>query len=72
MMGWRSYNQGMLAEGGGVVDFLEVILSDFARLESETSASEAGEQDAYEQFMFESKKDKAFHVYLATFWGTQI
>ena len=49
----------MLPEGGGVVDFLEVILSDFARLESETSASEAAEQDAYDQFMFESKKDKA-------------
>jgi len=51
--------QGMLPEGGGVVDFLEVILSDFARLQSETEASEAAEQESYENFMFESKKDKA-------------
>jgi hypothetical protein len=50
---------GMMPEGGGVVDFLEVILADFARLESETSSSEAQEQDQFETFMFESKKDKA-------------
>merc|ERR1719517_410456 len=36
--------KGLLAEGGSVVDFLEVILSDFARLESETTASEAQEE----------------------------
>eukprot|EP00929_Paragymnodinium_shiwhaense_P018059 TRINITY_DN127_c1_g2_i1.p2 TRINITY_DN127_c1_g2~~TRINITY_DN127_c1_g2_i1.p2 ORF type:complete len:678 (-),score=330.87 TRINITY_DN127_c1_g2_i1:132-2165(-) len=54
----KPYN-GLMAEGGNVVDFLEVILSDFARLESETSASEASEQQEYEKFMFESKKDKA-------------
>merc|ERR1719424_349323 len=46
--------QGMGSEGGGVVDFLEVILTDFARLESETSASEAEEADEYKTFMFES------------------
>jgi len=51
--------QGMLPEGGNVVDFLEVILSDFTRLESETAATEAAEQDEFETFMFESKKDKA-------------
>jgi len=51
--------QGMLPEGGNVVDFLEVILSDFVRLESETAATEAAEQDEFETFMFESKKDKA-------------
>jgi uncharacterized protein YoxC len=51
--------QGMGSSGGGVVDFLEVILTDFARLESETSAAEAGEADEYKNFMFESKKDKA-------------
>jgi len=50
---------GMGASGGSVVDFLEVILTDFARLESETSASEATESDEYKNFMFESKKDKA-------------
>merc|ERR1719436_1117424 len=51
--------QGMLPEGGNVVDFLQVILTDFVRLESETSSSEAAEQEQYESFMFESKKDKA-------------
>lgn len=51
--------QGMLPEGGNVVDFLEVILTDFVRLESETSSSEAAEQNQFETFMFESKKDKA-------------
>merc|ERR1719152_653112 len=51
--------QGMGAEGGGVVGILEVILTDFTRLESETSTSEAEEADAYKTFMFESKKDKA-------------
>jgi len=51
--------KGMLPEGGNVVDFLEVILTDFTRLESETTTAEATEQDQYEQFMFESKKDKA-------------
>merc|ERR1719454_983244 len=39
--------KGLLAEGGSVVDFLEVILSDFTRLESETAASEAEEEDEY-------------------------
>jgi len=51
--------QGMGASGGGVVDMLEVILSDFSRLESETTTSEAEEADEYKTFMFESKKDKA-------------
>merc|ERR1719291_1020969 len=39
--------KGLLPEGGSVVDFLEVILSDFNRLESETSASEAQAEDEY-------------------------
>merc|ERR1719409_2107870 len=51
--------KGLLSEGGSVVDFLEVILTDFTRLESETAASEAEEEDEYKNFMFESKKDKA-------------
>jgi len=50
---------GMGASGGNVVDFLEVILSDFARLESETSTDEAMETDEYKNFMFESEKDQA-------------
>mmetsp|Transcript_43396 Transcript_43396/g.102204 ORF Transcript_43396/g.102204 Transcript_43396/m.102204 type:complete len:696 (-) Transcript_43396:69-2156(-) len=51
--------KGMFPEGGNIVDFLEVILTDFTRLESSTSADEAQEQDEYEKFMFESKKDVA-------------
>jgi chromosome segregation ATPase len=51
--------QGMLAEGGNIISFLDVILSDFARLESETSAAEEQEVNEHKEFMFESKKDKA-------------
>merc|ERR1719265_634143 len=51
--------KGMQSEGGGVIDFLEVIMADFARLQSETETDEGAEQEEYEKFMFESKKDKA-------------
>jgi len=50
---------GLLPEGGNVVDFLEVILSDFSRLESETSAQESTENEEYKAYMFESEKDQA-------------
>merc|ERR1719378_860890 len=49
----------MGTSGGNVVDFLEVILTDFTRLESETTSSEATETEEYDKFMFESKKDTA-------------
>merc|ERR1719345_440059 len=51
--------KGMGAESGGVVGMLEVIESDFARLESDTKASEATAQKEYDEFMSESKIDKA-------------
>lgn len=51
--------QGLGGEGGNVVSFLEVILSDFARLESETSTSDLTEQDTFEKFTDESQKDRA-------------
>lgn len=51
--------KGMGSAGGGVIDFLEVILTDFARLEAETSNGENQEADDYDKYMFESKKDKA-------------
>ena len=38
---------------------LEVILSDFARLEAETSAAEDQAQSEYEKYMAESKQDLA-------------
>merc|ERR1719181_1738879 len=50
---------GMGTSGGNVVDFLEVILADFSRLESETTTQEAVEAEEYDKFMFESKKDSA-------------
>merc|ERR1719517_398108 len=51
--------KGMLPEGGNVVDFLEVILTDFVRLDSETTTAEATEKSQYDEFMFQSKKSKA-------------
>jgi len=50
---------GMGSSGGGVVGMLEVILTDFSRLESETSTDEAMESDEFKNFMFESEKDQA-------------
>ena len=48
-----------MGEGGGVMSMLEVIESDFARLQAETeSAEEAGKKE-YEEFMEDSKLDKA-------------
>merc|ERR1719420_113544 len=50
---------GQQSGAGGIMDFLEVILSDFARLQSETETQEAMEQEEYEKVMHESKMDKA-------------
>merc|ERR1719491_1172202 len=50
---------GMGGESGGVVGMLEVIESDFARLESDTKASEATAQKEYDEFMTDSKVDKS-------------
>merc|ERR1712039_318265 len=51
--------KGMQSENGGVVGMLEVIESDFARLESETKAAEASAQKEYDVFMTDSKVDKS-------------
>lgn len=51
--------QGLQAENGGVVGMLEVIQSDFARLEVETKATEETAQRMYDEFMTDSKVDKA-------------
>merc|ERR1712048_853422 len=50
---------GMQSENGGVVGMLEVIESDFARLEAETTASEAQSKKEYDAFMTDSSVDKA-------------
>merc|ERR1711957_42579 len=51
--------QGMGSENGGVVGMLEVIESDFARLEADTKAAEASAQKEYDEFMTDSEVDKA-------------
>merc|ERR1719221_2224968 len=49
----------MQAENGGVIGMLQVIESDFARLEAETAAAEALAQKEYDTFMTDSQVDKA-------------
>merc|ERR1719393_852072 len=44
---------------GGVVGMMEVIQSDFSKLEAETTAAEEEAAKEYDRFMAESKKDKA-------------
>jgi DNA repair exonuclease SbcCD ATPase subunit len=51
--------KGQQDEAGGVLAMLEVIMSDFANVESETMANEAQSQKAYDDFMIDSKKTKA-------------
>merc|ERR1712056_173357 len=51
--------KGMQSENGGVVGMLEVIESDFARLEADTKAAEATAQKEYDSFMTDSKVDKS-------------
>jgi predicted nucleic acid-binding Zn-ribbon protein len=43
----------------GIFGMLEVVLSDFARLESETSAAEDAQQSAYDKMMDETNEDVA-------------
>merc|ERR1719161_2476714 len=51
--------KGMGGENGGVVGMIEVIASDFKRLESETSSAESEAAKQYEEFMNDSQVDKA-------------
>merc|ERR1719240_1756654 len=50
---------GMQSENGGVMGMLEVIQSDFARLEAETRAAESEGADEFQRFSDESSQDKA-------------
>jgi len=51
--------QGMQGESGGVMGMLEVIQSDFARLEAETESAENQSQAEFEKFIQESDVSKA-------------
>jgi hypothetical protein len=51
--------KGMGSENGGVVGMIEVIQSDFARLETDTTAAEEQAQTEYDNFMGDSATDKA-------------
>jgi chromosome segregation ATPase len=51
--------KGQQAGSGGIMGMLEVILSDFARLETETTEAENTAAAAYEKFMNESNEDVA-------------
>jgi hypothetical protein len=50
---------GQQDSAGGVLALMEVCLSDFQNLEAETKADEAKAQETYDEFMVESKKNKA-------------
>lgn len=51
--------EGMMDGKGGVLGLLDVILSDFTRLESETSAAEDTAASAHDRYMAESEQDAA-------------
>jgi len=55
----KSYG-GMQAGKGGVVGMLEVIVSDFVRLEAETKSAEAQGAAEYDSFMGDAKADKEY------------
>jgi len=51
--------KGQQAGSGGIMGMMEVILSDFARLETETQEAENSAASTYEAFMNESNEDVA-------------
>jgi hypothetical protein len=56
---WDSKYTGMQAGNGGVVGMIEVIQSDFVRLETETASEEASAAKEHQQFLDDSSEDKA-------------
>lgn len=64
VQGTEDMNQAMKAPykpgaDGGIMGMLEVILSDFARLEAETQSAEDAAQSEYEKFMADADQDNA-------------
>lgn len=53
----RAPYRGMQANKGGIVGMLEVILTDFAKLESTTSSAEDSAATTYESFMNDTTQD---------------
>jgi hypothetical protein len=51
--------KGQQSGSGGILGMMEVILSDFARLETETTEAESSAAAAYDKFMDESNEDVA-------------
>jgi len=51
--------KGMGSTSGGILGMLEVVLSDFARLETETAEAEAQGQRTYDAFTNEANEDSA-------------
>merc|ERR1719263_1783042 len=49
----------MGSESGGILGMMDVVLSDFARLETETTEAENTAQAAYDKFMDEANEDVA-------------
>merc|ERR1719236_147865 len=45
-------------DAGGILAMLEVVMSDFERLDAETTASETSAAKEYDEFMSDSKEDK--------------
>lgn len=56
---WDSSYTGQQGKSTGVLGMLDVIKSDFARLEAKTSTAEDEAQREYEKFMTDSQVDKA-------------
>lgn len=55
---WDAPYQGMQDSKGGVIGMLEVVESDFARLDAETSTSESEAETQYKMFMEDSEIDR--------------
>lgn len=56
---WDSDYKGQQSESGSVISMLEVLESDFIRLNTETEAQEDSNQRSYQKLLDESQQDKA-------------